>query len=202
MDSLQILRELQELAKVLDEKQEEAEVLPEKKPEIKEGEPNNVDVWESEAEVLPENPEIKEGEPNHVEFFVDDWDSDKADELDPFDPYVCRRPEPGDVEYELGQALRMKPSKVENMTDCQIRARFYKVQGDMEEERLADLTPQQRRTEVEELCRQIGLLKGQVQSYLAKSSQQDTLQKNFQSTIDRLKALGERCAFLISPDYW
>ena len=47
MDSLQILRELQELAKVLDEKQEEAEVLPEKKPEIKEGEPNNVDVWES-----------------------------------------------------------------------------------------------------------------------------------------------------------
>ena len=136
-----------------------------------------------------------------MEFFVDDWDSDKADELDPFDPYVSRRPEPGNIEYELGQALRMTPSKVENMNDRQIRARFYKVQGDMEEERLAGLTPQQRRTEVEELCRQIGLLKGQVQSYLAKSSQQDTLQKNFQSTIDRLKALGERCAFLISPDY-
>ena len=40
-----------------------------------------------------------------------DWDidDDESEGEDSFRPYECRRPEPGDVQYEVGQSLRMDP---------------------------------------------------------------------------------------------
>ena len=131
-----------------------------------------------------------------------DWDidDDESEGEDSFRPYECRRPEPGDVQYEVGQSLRMDPDRVEHLSEKQFCARFGKVQGDREEERLAAMTPHERRHEVEEMSRDLGQLKGQLQSSLAKSKQEKGLQKAFQSTLDRIRVLLERSAFLISPD--
>ena len=132
------------------------------------------------------------------------WESDEEendDNLEPFDPNVRRSPEPGDVDFELGQALRVNPWNLEHMSSRQFKCHYWQVQeGDLEEERLAGMTAQARQEEVEQLSTEIGQLKGQVQSYLAKTAQMDSLQKAFQSNIEKLRVWAERCAYLIAPD--
>ena len=111
-----------------------------------------------------------------------DWDRDEEDEED-FDPYARRSPEPGDLDFEVGQALRICPHKVEHLTDSQFKRRFWQVQAQKEEEKLEQMTPRERRQEVEAIMQEIQVLKKQVQSCL-----------------DRVGVLGNRVAYLICRD--
>ena len=112
------------------------------------------------------------------------WDhDDDEEEEDEFKPYERRSPEPGDVEYELAESLRIHHSKVEHLSSGQFKKRFWEVKAIKDEEKVASMTPRQRRKEVESICEEISSLKKQVQSHL-----------------DKIGVLGQRMAYLICKD--
>ena len=140
------------------------------------------DDWEDEDEKSVENPwAILVNE--DVERAS--WDHDDEDEDDDYEyrRYERRSPEPGDVEYEVAEALRIHHSKVEHLSSGQFQKRFWEVKAIKDEEKVASMTPKQRRDEVEAICEEIASLK-----------------KQLQSKLDKIDVLGKRMASLICID--
>ena len=120
---------------------------------------------------------------------TEDWsDDDNNDEWDEhvkaiwIDPGRKRDPEPGDLDYEMGQALKVHPDVVEHMSAGQVRARMFELEERREMDRLEQLSLEDRRQEIEQMSKEIKGLASTVQSAMA-----------------RAQNLIRRCATLIKP---